>query len=299
MYEPPPDREIVLQKRQRRECVESQLVLSAAGISSEIHHRDGWWWVVVNRDDLEDSRAELDAYRQENPPGSTRPVAPVPIYEGAAVAVWVYVGIIVAIAIVSAPWSLGWDLLPPGKMQAGKVGTGQWWRTVTALTLHLDVGHLASNLVFGAVFGLLAGRILGGGVAWLAIVVGGALGNYINAVVQPPTHSSIGASTAVFAALGVLVSHSLHHWGDDDRHKRLRRWSPLIGGVVLLGLTGVGGERTDVAAHVTGFAAGMLMGWVGCRLPDRWLASAAVQKLAGLTAIAIVTTAWVVALSFA
>lgn len=124
-----------------------------------------------------------------------------------------------------------------------------------------------------------------------------ALGNYINAWVQPATHSSIGASTAVFAALGVLVSHSLHHWGDDDRHKRLKRWSPLIGGVVLLGLTGVGGERTDVAAHVTGFVAGMLMGWVGCRLPDRWLASTVVQQLAGVTAVVIVTTAWVVAVA--
>jgi cytochrome c biogenesis protein CcdA len=100
----------------------------------------------------------------------------------------------------------------------------------------------------------------------------------------------------VFAALGILVSHSLHHWRD-DRRRRLKRWSPLICGVVLLAFTGVGGERTDVAAHVTGFLAGMLMGFLGCRLPDRWLANAAVQKWSGLAAIALVAAAWIVAIA--
>jgi membrane associated rhomboid family serine protease len=162
---------------------------------------------------------------------------------------------------------------------------------VTALTLHLDAGHITANLVFGAVFGFLAGQALGGGVAWLAIVVAGGLGNFINAFVQAPTHSSIGASTAVFAALGVIVSHALHHWRA-VREKPLRRWSPLIGGVLLLAYTGSGGERTDIVAHLTGFMAGLVIGWAGSRLPRRWLANIIVQKWAGVATIALIVAAW-------
>jgi membrane associated rhomboid family serine protease len=81
--------------------------------------------------------------------------------------------------------------------------------------------------------------------------------------------------------------------------KPVRRWSPLIGGVLLLAFTGVGGERTDVAAHLTGFLAGMLIGWVGCRLPDHWLASRRVQKSAGIATIAMIAAAWIVGLAIA
>jgi membrane associated rhomboid family serine protease len=180
-------------------------------------------------------------------------------------------------------------------MQAGEVVTGQWWRAVTALTLHADAGHVLANLVFGAVFGLLAGRALGGGVAWLVIVAAGVLGNLANAWVRPPEHVSIGASTAVFASLGMLVAHALYHWRD-ERGTGLRRWRPLVGGLLLLAYTGVGGPRTDVVAHVTGFLAGLLIGWAGCRLPPRVLASGRVQAAAGLAALVIVVVAWAAAL---
>jgi hypothetical protein len=77
----------------------------------------------------------------------------------------------------------------------------------------------------------------------------------------------------------------------------LRRWSPLIGGVLLLGLTGIGGPRTDVAAHVTGFLAGLLIGSIKSGLPQHWLASGKVQTAAGITTVAIIAAAWMVALS--
>lgn len=107
---------------------------------------------------------------------------------------------------------------------------------------------------FGAVFGLLAGRVLGGGVAWLTILLGGALGNGINVMIQEPTHRSIGASTPVFAAMGVLVAYALRPRESHD-DTLLKRWTPLIGGSLLLAFTRVEGERTDVAAHCTGFLA--------------------------------------------
>jgi len=268
-------------------------VLDAAGIFAEAGFHDGWWMLVVNGADVERATEELDAYRQENPERPAIQQSTVAVYGGAVTAVFAYAGIISGFFALTAISAFGLDWLAVGRMQAGKVTDGESWRIVTALTLHLDAGHILSNLVFGAVFGLLAGQILGGGVAWLTIAIAGSLGNFMNAVVQEPSHSSIGASTAVFAALGVIVAHALHPRA--CVHERpLRRWSPLIGGVLLLAITGVGGERTDVVAHVTGFLAGLVIGWLGCRVPERWLAASATQKCAGILAVTIIVMAWAI-----
>ncbi len=287
MEQPQPDYQTVLETNQRRHCMESQLVLDAVGIASNVVHQHGSWLLIVRGEDLETAAAELDDYRRENHDRPNRQTKVIPVYAGAATGVVLYAIVILLIAIMNTRW----DLMAIGQMQAGQVMAGQWWRTITALTLHLDAGHIIANLAFGAVFGLLAGQSLGGGVAWLAIVIGGALGNFINALVQPAAHTSIGASTAVFAALGVIVSCSLRWWKAEPE-RRLKRWSPLIGGVLLLAYTGVGGERTDVAAHVTGFLAGLLIGWLGCRFPHRWLADSKLQSWAGVAAIVIVILAW-------
>jgi membrane associated rhomboid family serine protease len=297
MSELTPDHEIVFKSRGRAECLESRLVLRSVGIPATAIFQEGWWLLIVSSSDLTMASEELEAYRQENAAAPTR-TTKTPIYGGALAGVTIYAGVVMLVAVLNGYSAFGWDWLPAGRMQAGLVMAGQWWRTVTALTLHLDAGHISANLVFGTVFGLLAGRVLGGGVAWLAIVIAGALGNFINAMVQAPTHASIGASTAVFAALGVIVSHSLRP-RTSVQEKPLKRWSPLIAGIVLLGFTGVGGENTDVVAHVTGFFAGLLIGWAGSRLPNRWLASTNIQLAAGLTTVGIVILTWVIALAAA
>jgi membrane associated rhomboid family serine protease len=294
MNEPLSGYETVFRTRDRGECLESRLVLESVGIPAEVVFRDGWWSLVVNGGDTVVSAAELDAYRRENLDRSTRS-ATFSIYGGAAAGAFVYVGIIILIGLLTSRWALGPKWIPIGQMQAGRVMAGEWWRTVTALTLHLDVGHIAGNLVFGAVFGFLAGQAFGGGVAWLAIVIAGALGNFMNAMVQESSHTSMGASTAVFAALGVIVSHSLPPRAS-VQEKPLKRWSPLIGGILLFAFIGVHGENTDVVAHITGFLAGLLIGWLGFGLPSQWLGSQRVQQCAGAATIAIVAAAWIVGL---
>ncbi len=298
MVEPPSGYETLLKTNQRAECSESRLVLSAAGIRSQAVYREGWWWLYVRPQDLDRASAELAAFHLENPVEAAESAPPVPLLEGATVGILAYAAVLTLVAVYAAHRTYGWEWLSAGEMQSGRVLSGEIWRIVTALTLHLDAGHIGSNLVFGAVFGFLAGRALGGGVAWLVIVLAGALGNGINALVQPATHTSIGASTAVFAALGLLVAHALRNRGP-VREKPLKRWSPLIGGVVLLAMTGVGGERTDVMAHMTGFVAGLLMGWLGSSLPYAWLTNVAVQRVAGVATIVLVAAAWIVGLAIA
>ncbi len=280
---------------QRKECRDARLVLEAIGLDVETTRQAGEWLVLVPQEELPRAIAELDAYRQENPQRADEQAAPVPVYGGGVVGVLLYAICLLLIDTFARTRGLDHDWLAAGDMVAGQVLSGQWWRVVTALTLHVDAGHILSNLVFGTVFGLLAGRVLGGGVAWLTIVIAGSLGNYMNALVQPAEHTSIGASTAVFAALGVIVAHALRHRTPGPQ-RALLRWSPLIGGVVLFGLLGIGGQRTDVMAHLTGLLAGMSIGWFGSRIPNRWLSNPIVQTSAGILAIAVVAAAWRVGL---
>jgi rhomboid protease GluP len=302
MDEPPTGHAIAFKTTQRDECSELRLVLIAMGIKVETVHHDHWWYLIVKQNDLATATTELETYRRENPDLSTDDSVPAigsedPYRGGAAFSVFGYALTIILIYLATDYRIFGFDWFEAGQMQSGKVMGGEYWRVVTALTLHLDVGHILSNLLFGAVFGYLAARTLGSGVAWLAIVIAGALGNFMNAMVQPLTHSSIGASTAVFAALGLIVSNALRSWLHVQHQDKnpLKRWSPLVGGSLLLAFLGIGGEHTDVIAHLTGFLAGLVIGWIGCRLPERWLSNRAVQVLAGIEAIGLIASAWIAA----
>ena len=173
---------------------------------------------------------------------------------------------------------------------------GQWWRAWTALTLHLSGIHLASNLCAGIWFGYLAGRQLGVGVAWFLIVAGGGIADLVEALSAPPWHRSVGASTAVFTALGLMAAYT---WRErlPLRQSWVQRWGPLVAGVVLLGWLGTAGKDTDVMAHVLGFGIGVLLGAVAALPAVRQRLHRLRQWPAGLAAIAIMAAAWALALS--
>jgi membrane associated rhomboid family serine protease len=174
-------------------------------------------------------------------------------------------------------------------------GAGEWWRAVTALTLHLDQAHLLGNLLFGAVFGTLAGGAFGPGIAWSSILAAGALADYLDMLISPPEHRAAGASTAVFAALGLLSGFS---WRLrlSVREQFRYRWAPLFGGLFLLTMLGAGGERVDVLGHALGFAMGTLLGWTYARLGLPRTRSRRPQWVAGAAALAVIVGAWFLAL---
>ncbi len=287
---------IAFRSRYREPCRERRLVLEALGIATEEAFAEGWWLIAVDERDLPRALAELEDYSRENVSRPRPKAVRVPVISGGRLGLLCYASLLLGVAVLANGWAFGLDWFDAGVMRAGPVLAGQWWRTVTALTLHGDAGHLTANLVFGAVFGLLAGQALGGGLAWAGILLAGALGNGLNAVIQNPAHSSIGASTAVFAALAIVVAHSMRYWSL-MASGWFRRWSPMVGGVLLLAYTGTGGERTDVAAHLTGFLAGLLIGGLGSMLPDHVLRDRRVQVTAALLAGALVALCWTLALA--
>ena len=109
------------------------------------------------------------------------------------------------------------------------------------------------------IFGLIVGQLLGNGLAWFSIVLAGAVGNGLNALIQGPQHAAVGASTAVFGALGLLGAYVWRRRRDLEGRWALK-WAPIVGVVVLLAWTGSGDQRTDIIAHLTGFGTGLAMG---------------------------------------
>ena len=295
MMDSPVSVAVVMRSRNRAPCSDGRLVLHAIGIESELVFIDGWWALMVAEEELSRAAGELAAYRQENLTRKPRLAIRVPVISAGRLGLLAYVAVLVAVAVLANGYAFGMDWFDAGVMQTQAVRSGEWWRTVTALTLHGDAGHLTANLVFGIVFGLFSAQALGGGLAWCGILLAGALGNGLNALIQQPGHTSLGASTAVFAALAIVVAHSMRYWGL-LAGGALRRWSPLVGGILLLAYTGSGGERTDVAAHLTGFVAGLLVGWIGSRLPETVLRSPRLQATAAASALLLLVSSWLVAL---
>ncbi|CAA6691617.1 MULTISPECIES: rhomboid family intramembrane serine protease [unclassified Lentimonas] len=208
-----------------------------------------------------------------------------------------------AVLIGCFVWQGRSDIVTSGQADAvAMMGGGQWWRAVTALTLHADVVHLVSNLISGLGFTFFVCRFFGAAAGWFLVLLSGIAGNVLNAVVYyPEPHYSIGASTAVFGALGVLTGVGI--WAAvsaPDRRLSLPRWLvPLFGGLTLLGLFGVGdGEgNVDVAAHISGFLCGAVLGALGA-CAQRWFVL--LQRwsvLVGGLALFLIVVAWRVAVA--
>ena len=277
----------------RPACEERAFVLHAVGIGSEISW-DGEAWVLWVADaDRAAALANLRRYEHENPP-HRRAAPPEPAHRGAWLGSVAYAAVLLLVGYLAGQDALGIDWLDAGAQRTGPIRSGEAWRAVTALTLHLDVGHLLANLGFGTVFGFLAGQLLGPGIAWASVLAAAAVANLLNAFIQPPLHSSVGASTAVFATLGLLAAYAWRRRAHEGG-RWAYRWAPLVAGVVLLGFTGAGGERTDVLAHLTGFATGAVAGAAHAAWHCR--RGRAAQLVAGASALLVVCAAWAIALS--
>ena len=271
------------------------MVLRAMQIEHRVTEQPDGCHLLVPSGQAALAAEQLLLYARENPPAQWEPWPEIAARKGLPGAIAFVAALFVAYAIQSS-FALGIDWTDTGQLIARRVGAGEWWRAITALTLHGDAAHVAGNMVFGAFFGYLSGQYLGSGVALLAIVWSAGAGNIANALVQPGYHRSIGASTAVFAALGLVAAFV---WGLSRRFALgwARRWAPVVGAVALLAYTGTGDEQTDIVAHLAGFLAGAAAGLALFRLTRGRTSGPSLQAVAGAIAGLTVVAAWAVALS--
>lgn len=287
------DWRVVFESRNRAACSDRSLVLAAIEIPHEVIHDQDGCALVVPAEHSGAASAELRQYEEENPPRIKKPLIRLPDHD-ALPGMFAYTLIVCIVAWLAGSAAFGEDWLAAGRVDGELIRSGEWWRLVTALTLHSGVKHLAGNLVFGIVFGWFAGRLLGSGIAWFAIVIAAAGGNLLNTMLLESAHRSIGASTAVFAALGVVAGFvwraklmSQERWS--------YRYGPIVGGFALLMYTGTGDANTDIGAHLMGFLSGFATGMLVTRLRPL-VNSGRAQLLFGAAALAVIVAAWFAAL---
>jgi rhomboid protease GluP len=289
-----PAQPVAVFRGSRRASAEAGLVLEAKGVAYDSVWLDGEFVLLVAPAAAAAAREELARYALERRVVRRVPEPFVP-FPGAAIGAVIFASILLLVAYLNGIQALGADWLDAGSLDARTGGSGEWWRAVTSLTLHLDQAHLLGNLLFGIGIGALAGRAFGPGVAWASILAAGAAADYLDMLISPPTHRAAGASTAVFAALGLLVGFAWRH-GLTLREQFKYRWGPLFAGLCLLALLGAGDEHVDVLGHALGFGSGTALGWIYSRTRVPRSRSARLQIGAGAAALALIVLAWLLAL---
>jgi rhomboid protease GluP len=279
-------------------CQQRAFVLHAVGISYEIVDLPEAFALCVPTVQSAAAREHLAKYEAEQQPipaGKSWPDAlPMswlaPVLYGVVLLI---VALLAKQASVSRDWYDAGILLPIGHDRFS------FWRAITALTLHVDPAHLLGNIGFGALFSWMAARLLGPGFTALLVTVAAIGGNVLDSLIMPADHSAVGASTWVFAALGVVSAYSWRlqlHTRRSRFYSWAHRWGALVVGVAFLGLLGAGGANTDVVAHLAGFTCGIFLGITASLIPAPLIGSTTAQKFLGIAPIVLVATAWLVAL---
>jgi len=264
-------------------------VLASAGIPHRLDPTGEGLTLSVPEEEAGRAREALDALDAEERAHARPPVAPdrpVPWVLGIAVGLLLLEGF-----VITGPPAGGSRWFERGAAIAGLM-RAEPWRSVTALTLHLDVAHVAGNALATAVLLPAVAQRLGAGAGLLLVVLAGAAGNVLAAMTHAPDHSAVGASTATFAAIGMLGTLRLFS-GPAGEHTRWKSWTVPAASLLLLVLLGAG-RGADVLAHVMGFGSGAVFGLVGA--VSRQPLGPALQWTLGTVTAAIIAACWLRAL---
>lgn len=277
----------------RQKTQEWRAVLGSAGIPYETESLGGRSCIIVAprfREQVLDLIGEFEEESHVWPPQLE--IDDGEIAASSIVSVMV-AGWLIAFFVVTGPYNHAVSWFIDGRADSNLILNGEYWRLITALTLHSHFGHLAGNAACCVLIGATVCRYLGFGSGWLLILVAGAGGNLLTAWAQGPGHRSIGASTAVFAALGILgAMRAMQHLLPGTFGVKFVLL-PIIAVIVLLGQLGTA-PGADWAAHLFGALCGL---GLGCLAPlimrtRDWIAF---QISCLILVIAIVTLSWQIA----
>lgn len=268
------------------------LVLSAVGID-HWHDQESGRLLVAN-EDAPAALFHLNQYHLENrnwPP-------PKPLHQHLSPQSQPTLLVMISFALFfshTGPWSTGNVWFTLGAIDSAAIlKHGEWWRLITALTLHADLSHLLGNCLIGGLVIHLLSRMIGYGQSWLFLLLTGSIGNLCNIAFRQQPHLSVGFSTSVFAAIGLLTGLQL---GRSATRSYKALLLPLGAGAGLLAFLGSEGVRTDLGAHLFGFVNGVGGGWLFTRtgLVERFQ-TPALQVSLLLMALALPILAWIWAL---
>ena len=277
--------QILLDDLSKEEAKTYGLVLLSSGIEYQSAKGLNGWELRVNDDASYASAVELiQTYLHENRSFHPSPKKQNKEYSRTFSGLW---GAVVILAIHVAVFS-GHDAGSFAKVygsSARHILSGEWYRCATSLLLHADYVHLVGNIAGITVFGTAVCSVMGWGVGWIMMLASGMLGNLINAYFYQTGHLSIGASTTVFGAVGLLSAYQFIK-KVKLRGERYQAFLPIAAGMALLAFLGAA-RQTDIMGHLFGFLAGLGLGMMYrffIKKPLRWTyqAGALLIVVAGL-----------------
>jgi len=279
----------------RQQAEQWSLVLRAANIPSVIVFEKQSWVIKVSP--LHEKRAlqEIAAFMEENsewPASAAKKKLPLPVLTGYQPPTLLMMGALAIFYVITGPWSGNSAWFTAGAVSGRQIlEHGQWYRLVTALTLHADIVHLVGNILIGGVLVHFLCRLLGTGLGWFLILAAGTLGNLMNIYLHGESHSSVGFSTAIFGAIGILSGYQ----AASKRSFALKEiFLPLAAGAGLLAFLGAGGQRTDLGAHFFGLLTGVVLGVLLIFLPPQQvlIRKTSLQANLFILSLAIVGGSW-------
>lgn len=243
-----------------KETEEHGLVVLALGWPYWVETRnDRGYRLLVEHPAVNAVRQPLAAYTRERGDWPPPPIADPGI---ASSFVWltpvVWSAIVIACFVNQAPWVEA-GLVTPRAM----IDHGEWWRAATALFLHGSAGHMISNALSGVLIFTAVTSTFGRGRGWSLVAMAAIGANLAMAFAHYPSdYRSLGASTAIFAGVGLLTGRAIRVIARSLHPQRWRAMAvPLAAGMTVLALHGAGDAKVDLGAHVAGFVAGLGLGF--------------------------------------
>lgn len=265
-----------------------RLILSSTGISYHLREDEHRWDILVNDKDYEKALIVIEQYLKENPEVQKTEDPLYYKYQRTFTGIWVSI-ILIACHVAIAIGDKSDLFVKKYGSSAFHVLHGELYRSVTSLMLHANTLHLIGNIAGIAIFGTAVCTIMGWGVGWLIILATGIVGNLTNALLYKSGHISVGASTAIFGAIGILSAYQFFKKFKQSGQK-IKAFLPLSCGLALLGILG-SGEHSDLMAHLFGFLSGILLGSLYSLFVKR-PTTKVYQTCSLIVTLCILTTAW-------
>jgi len=130
--------------------------------------------------------------------------------------------------------------------------SGEYWQMLTSIFVHVDIVHLALNMLFLIIFGLRAEELFTTEEYFSIYMLSGLSGSLLTLFLMSPYTLSAGASGAIFGMYGAGIIYMRKTIGQSIL-------GALLYAFLLLMLST--GSGVNIVAHFGGLAAGLIIGY--------------------------------------
>lgn len=166
--------------------------------------------------------------------------------------------------ILYIPFHQGFDISSEALLNFGAINSdliftyNEWYRLLSGMFLHLDITHIAMNMISLYIIGRLVEVLYSKRVYVITYIITGICGSLLSLYISP-SYLLVGASGAIFGLFGLLVGYYLVHKNIpylDNQAAKSNFWF-IIG---INGIIGLTMPSIDIMAHIGGMISGVLIG---------------------------------------